>query len=357
MRAPKFWQTGGNRLAAIALSPASMLYRFGALASQIGVSPFTPDVPVICIGNLVAGGAGKTPTAMAVTRWFQDHRHRPHILLRGYGGSLSRSGPHQVDPAQHSVTEVGDEALLHARVAPTFISANRVAGAKAAAERSNVIVMDDGFQNPTLEKALSILVFDAEYGIGNGRVLPAGPLREPLTAGLKRADAIVVIGRGHVTSKLRHADLPILRAQLVPDASSNDLKGRSVYAYSGIGNPRKFERTLMELGCNVVGFQSFPDHHNFTDAELDHVMKLASQLDAVPVTTEKDLVRIEPDRRDQVRAISVRLTFERPEQLDQLLSPVLTASTDATIAEISAQPISVVTTASVPPAAQDQDAP
>ncbi len=318
MRAPEFWAKDGA--AARLLDPVGQLY--GALGSfrQRLVTPACISAPVICIGNLTVGGAGKTPTAIAVARHLGALGERPHFLTRGYGGK--ERGPVRVDPNVHGADEVGDEPLLLARVAPTWVSADRVAGAKAAiASGASHIVMDDGLQNPYLEKDLRLLVIDGATGFGNRRVLPAGPLREPLGKAFARIDAAIVIGEDQAgVEALLPATLPRLAAALVPDGDFADFKGRPVLAFAGIGRPEKFYVTLRELGAEIVETRSFQDHHRYQPREIEHLLTRARQFDAVCVTTEKDHVRIPSNLGKLVEKLPVRLRFRQPERLDQLLS-------------------------------------
>ena len=236
MRAPEFWADDGA--AARLLDPIGRFY--GALGDfrRRLVTPTRVSVSVICVGNFTVGGAGKTPTTIAIARHLQSLGERPHFLTRGYGGK--ERGPLQVDPDVHGADEVGDEPLLLARVAPTWVSADRVAGAKTAAIASGAshIVMDDGLQNPYLAKDLRLLVIDGATGFGNRRVLPAGPLREPLEQAFSRIDAAVVIGEDQAgVEALLPAALPRLSADLVPDGELDHLRDRPVLAFAGIGRP------------------------------------------------------------------------------------------------------------------------
>jgi tetraacyldisaccharide 4'-kinase len=253
-------------------------------------------IPVICVGNLTLGGAGKTPTAMAVAELLQSAGGKPFVLSRGYGGNLN--GPVRVDPAHHRATDVGDEPLLLTRHAPTIVSRDRVAGAEAArALGAGAIVMDDGFQNPGLHKDRSILVVDGGQGVGNGRVFPAGPLRAPLERQLQHANAVLVIGAGSegdaIAQRAQGQGLPVFRGKLVPDvAALEQLRGKSLLAFAGIGNPEKFFATLREAGLAVRASVPFPDHHRYRRAEAADLIARAEREGLVPVTTEKDLARL-----------------------------------------------------------------
>ena len=327
MRAPGFWNRNG--LVPTLLTPASWAWSTAARLRTATTTPERVSVPVICVGNLTAGGAGKTPTVMALLAMIaarvQGSRPIAHALTRGYGGTLS--GPVRVDTVRHSAAEVGDEALLLARAAPTWVAHDRVAGALAAAATgARVVIMDDGFQNPTLTKDLSLVVVDGETGFGNRHVMPAGPLREPIKAGLKRADAIVIIG-GDATGVAAdiHAtkpSLPILTAQLAP-SSASPLQGQRVFAFAGIGRPEKFFATLTASGAAVVGQKAFPDHHPFTVDDIAALEIAAQALNARLITTEKDYVRLDAIAQRNVTTLPVTLTFDDADALTALIAPIL----------------------------------
>ena len=294
MREPGFWREPPGAVAAL-FAPLATIYG-GITAWRLRRPGRRAGVPVICVGNLTHGGAGKTPTALAVGALLKAAGARPFFLSRGYGGRLA--GPVQVDPAKHSAGDVGDEPLLLARVAPTIVARDRVAGATLARRAGAMaIVMDDGFQNPSLAKDLSILVVDAGRGIGNGRVFPAGPLRAPLDAQLGRAQALVVIGDGAGASATvaaaKNTGIPIFPARLVPEPTDlAALTGRPVLAFAGIGDPEKFFATLAAAGVAVRARRAFPDHHAYTKADADSLLRETSAGGLIPVTTEKDMVRL-----------------------------------------------------------------
>ena len=283
-------------------------------------------MPVICVGNLVAGGAGKTPVAIALARRLAALGRTPHIVSRGYGGS--EAGPLRIDPVRHAADAVGDEPLLLARVAPTWIARDRAAGVHAAqVAGAGAIVLDDGLQNPTVAKDLSLVVVDGGYGFGNGRVMPAGPLREPLAAGLARAQAVVLIGRD--TARVAEAvgtRLPILRARLAPTSGAIELAGRPVVAFAGIGRPDKFFDTLAELDCRIVAGMPFPDHHPYAADEIMKLVDVAHRHDATLVTTAKDAARLPPEARAMVEVLEVEIAWEAPGEIDALLARTLAAT-------------------------------
>lgn len=322
MRAPEFWSRRDPGLARLLRPLASAWTLAGRLRRRL-VQPVRVSVPVICIGNLVAGGAGKTPAVIALAEACAERSLAPHVLTRGYGGRLE--GPTRVDPARHRPDDVGDEALLLARVAPSWVAGDRIKGAKAAiAAGARIILMDDGFQNPSLGKDRSYLVIDGGFGFGNGRVMPAGPLREPVEDGLARADGIILIGADttDVVATLPPS-IPIHRARFTPVAGAEAIAGRAFLAFAGIGRPEKFFATLKSLGANLRAARAFPDHHPYTPDEIMRLAEEAQAADAELITTEKDAVRLAPEVRAMVRVLAVALTWDDPANPDALIAPAL----------------------------------
>lgn len=312
------------------LSPLAALYGRAA-ASRLDAQPtYRSSLPVICIGNFTAGGGGKTPTALAVVLLLKAMGKRPAFLTRGYGGSAK--GVVRVDG--QDATEVGDEALLLAAAAPTFVAADRVAGAKAVEETgADTIVMDDGFQNPSLAKNLSLIVVDAASGLGNGQVIPAGPLRAPLDVQLARADALLVIGDGKKADSLvaafDGAGKPVLRAKIVP-APHMDPRWLSVLpaiGFAGIARPSKFFATLKANGARLLASHAFGDHHRFTEKEARRLLDEAEAKSAMLVTTEKDWARLTDGEEDSAvtelkhrsRPFPIVVRFEDEEKIRALL--------------------------------------
>jgi len=251
------------------LQPLAWFYALGAASRQRWTHPWQAPVPVICIGNLVAGGAGKTPVALSLAMRLRARGRQVHILSRGYGGSLA--GPVAVDPARHSAAEVGDEPLLLAAAAPCWVARDRVAGAQAAiAAGARLLLLGDCLQNPRLAKTLSLLVVDGGYGFGNRRVLPAGPLRETLAAGLARSSAVVLMGEDTAGIAPLLAGKTVLRAQLAAE-NEGDVAGRRLVAFAGIGRPEKFFASLASAGGRVVARHGFADHHRYRESELERL--------------------------------------------------------------------------------------
>lgn len=327
MKAPGFWYRPPG-LAAAALSPLACLWA-GVTARRLrrGV-PVKAGVPVICVGNLVAGGAGKTPLVRYLVERLRARGLDAAALSRGHGGRLT--GPLRVDPDRHTAADVGDEPLLLSRHIPAWIGRDRVAAARAMRDAGvQAIIMDDGFQNPALAKDFSLIVADAGAGFGNGRVIPAGPLREPVVAGLARAQAVLLMGQqgpaaGGVRDAAAAAGLPLLTAALVPDAAAAArLAGRRVLGFAGIGRPEKFFDTLRRIGAMPVATLPFPDHHPYMADELAALLRRAAALDALPVTTEKDAMRLPPALRAQVEILPVQVALGDAAALDRLLDGVI----------------------------------
>lgn len=321
MRAPDFWQADGPL--ARALAPLGAVYAWAVARNLERAGEYRPAVPVICVGNIVAGGAGKTPVAIALARRLLAVGRKPHMLTRGYGGS--EVGPRAVDLDRHDSRRVGDEALLLAVEAPTWVARWRPDGAVAAVEMgADIIVMDDGFQNGTIAKDLSLVVVDGAYGFGNGRPIPAGPCREPASVGLKRADAVVIVGddRTGVAAQAGQAGVAVLHARLLPGPEAAGLMGRKVVAFAGIGRPEKFFDTLRQCGARLVTANAFPDHHPYTRTEVEDLLVEAEANEAILVTTAKDHVRLAEDLRRQVQVLSVSLDWCDPDQLSPLFDRI-----------------------------------
>jgi tetraacyldisaccharide 4'-kinase len=313
MKAPGFWWREPG-IAAALLAPFATIY--GAVAARrLTQAGARAEIPVICVGNPTVGGAGKTPTAIAIARLLIAAGERPMFLTRGYGGRLA--GPVMVEPT-HSAAQVGDEPLLLARVAPAVVAEERVSGARfAKAHGASVIVMDDGFQNPALTKDLAILVVDAR-GIGNGRVVPAGPLRAPLEPQLARAAALLVVGAGApaVEKAARERGVAVFHGALEPDAGAvAALRGRKILAFAGIGDPEKFFATLAQAGIDAPVRRGFADHHRYSAAEARALIRAAEQDKLDLLTTEKDLARLQDDATvatlaERARALPVTMKID-----------------------------------------------
>ena len=313
MRAPRFWGNPPDRPGALARLVAPLAWIWAAVTRRRLRRPGTRvGVPVVCVGNLTAGGAGKTPTVVALVQRLAARGVAAHVVSRGHGGRLA--GPVRVDPALHSVADVGDEPLLLAAFAPVWVGRDRVAAARAAAGAgARAVVMDDGFQNPGLAKDLSIVVVDAGYGFGNGRVMPAGPLREPVADGLARADLVLALGPAASRQGFAGrwpAARPLVGGELVPLATGMDWRGLRAVAFAGIGRPEKFFATLRAAGAEIVAAHGFGDHEPFDRRILARLEAEASAARAQLVTTEKDAVRLPQGFRPKVLVLPVRLEVE-----------------------------------------------
>jgi tetraacyldisaccharide 4'-kinase len=330
MREPGFWWRKAGLQAAL-LAPVAAGY--GAItAGRMGRAGARAELPVLCVGNFTLGGTGKTPTVMAIAKMLAAAGERPFCLSRGYGGSIA--GPKLVDAQDDHAGHVGDEAVLLARAAPTIVSHDRVAGAALAKSKgASVVVMDDGLQNPSLNKDFTLAVIDGMRGVGNTRVFPAGPLRAPLDAQLARTDALLVMGEDDgaddVVTFAEKRGLPILHGRLMPDQGAiTALKGRKVLAFAGIGNPEKFFATAVEAGVDVTHSRAFPDHHRFTAEEAAALVMDADSEGLALLTTEKDRARMTGDPalhalETQVHVLPVTLELKEPEQLQALVRQAL----------------------------------
>ena len=315
MRAPEFWTRNDAiaRAASAVLSPVGWIYGASVAFRRDRARSYRSRAKVVCVGNLTAGGTGKTPVAIAVARELLAGGASVAFLTRGYGGHAK--DPLVVDTDKHASADVGDEPLLLSAIVPAIVARDRVAGARLAESRgADVIVMDDGHQNFALKKDLSIVVVDAETGFGNGRMLPAGPLREPVAQGLARADAVVLTGSGD--PHLAGYAGPVLRAHLAPACASRISR---VVAFDGIGRPSKFYDTLRHLGADLVACHSFADHHEYLESEIASLKHEARNAGATLMTTEKDYVRLNPASREGIDVLPVRAVFERADLLSGLL--------------------------------------
>ena len=323
MRAPEFWtrKEGFARWIGTLLAPLGWAYGASVAYKAAHARSYRASALVICVGNLSVGGTGKTPLAIVIARMLQQSGYRPVFLSRGYGGT--QRGPLLVDTKSMTAAEVGDEPLLLARHGAVIVARNRRAGAMHAEEmKFDAIVMDDGHQNFALDKDLSLVVIDGEQGFGNGRLVPAGPLREPLAQGLERADAVVVVG-GSVPD-LGGFRGQVLQSMLVADCES--WRGKRVVIFAGIGRPEKFFATARTCGIELAACAAFADHHPYTSAELANLARIARERDAVLLTTEKDYVRLLPEQRKGIGTFAIEMQLADAKPLEQLITMARTRS-------------------------------
>lgn len=321
MREPRFWH-GPSSLNSHLLKPIAALY--GAIAAQrMARRGVKAGIPVLCVGNYHVGGAGKTPTVLALAALLRELGETPVVLSRGYGGRLR--GPIRVDVASHAAADVGDEPLMMAGSLTVVVSRRRAEGVPLArALGATVIVMDDGFQSSAVVKDVSLIVIDSHRGLGNGQVFPAGPLRAPLQPQLARTDALVIVGDGTAADALAGEMMatgkPVLRAHLKPDrAQLASLAGKRVLAFAGIGDPERFFNTLQSNGVDVVRRRAFADHHPYAQGEIESLRADANRDGLTLVTTEKDLARLR-DWSEQIVPFPVTLEFDDPALLRKFVA-------------------------------------
>jgi tetraacyldisaccharide 4'-kinase len=320
---PRFWRerTLQARLLAMGLAPLSLIYDHAQRAKQAASRGFAAQTPVFCAGAATLGGAGKTPFALLLASRLKALGQQPWFLTRGYGGSLR--GPRLANPSVHSAGQIGDEALLLAASCPTIVARKRDVGARLAAG-VDALVLDDGHQNLSLRKDCAFLVVDGIDPFGNGRVFPAGPLREPFGRALSRADAVAIVGedRASLEHALRGFKGPVFRARLELD---NAPRRARVTAFAGVGSPSRFFDLLERSGFEVVSRHSFPDHHPYTADNLDELRRAAAREDAALITTSKDYVRLAPAQRRDVLQLPVVMRVDAEDRLDALLVQTLDA--------------------------------
>ena len=319
MRAPSWWENDNPK--ARLCKPLGFIYGLIAELRFRLIKQTKVKVPVICIGNLTLGGVGKTPIAIDLASRFKALGKSPFFLSRGYGGKLKNE---QVETALHSAADVGDEPLLLAQAAPTIVNPNRVEGAlHAIGKGADLIVMDDGFQNHYLAKDFSLLVFDGETGLGNGNIFPAGCLRENPNSGIMRAQAAVIIGKDkhNLTSFIKNAGVTLLHAHFEPSPIAVEkLTEQNVLAFSGIGRPAKFFNSLEKIGAKIVEKFEFSDHHLFTTQELEQIFALTLEKTLIPVTTEKDWVRLPKEYQAKTQTLPITVRWEEEALLNKILN-------------------------------------
>lgn len=308
MKTPRYWQS--NSFISKILAPIGCLYGWlTQIRLKLKKAP-KAEIPIICIGNITAGGTGKTPVSVSIAKMLATDMYHPFFLTRGYGGKLQNV---MVNPKKHSARDVGDEPLLLTLQAPVIVNANRFEGAKLAIqEGADIAIMDDGFQNPSLHKDLSFLVFDGSYGIGNGKIIPAGPLRETFEDGIKRADALIILGKDKHNLAER-CKLPVFFGHT--ETLQTTVSDGKVFAFAGIGHPQKFYHTLGQLGFDIVQTIDFPDHHFYSKEELENIIQKAKEQNAEVYTTSKDFVKVPPSLQKYINALEIAVVWDNPDEL------------------------------------------
>lgn len=317
MKTPAFWYKKPG-VESLLLLPLTIFWRAGGVIRRAMASPYRASVPVICIGNVVAGGAGKTPAAMAIAHLLMKAGHKPVFVTRGYGGQ--QQGPLRINPDRHSARDVGDEALLLACMAPVWLGRDRVAAIKEAEKHGTHIILDDGLQNPSVLPNTALLVIDSATAFGNGHLIPAGPLRESVAEVMKRITAIILVGENVEQKIAGLARCPIARATWQPNLPADFPRGEKFIAFAGIAKPEKFYETCRAAGLTLVETEDFPDHHFFSAGELAKLRKRAAKAKARLLTTEKDWVRLQAGDQAQVTAFPVKLVFEDATAIKRLLN-------------------------------------
>jgi len=322
LKAPKFWYKKKDTYLSNSLYPFSLLFRFGTkIRNLISIKQQSP-LPVICIGNIVVGGAGKTPVSLKIGKLLTKAGYRPHFISKGYAGLIKKSTLVQ---SWHSATSVGDESILLSEVAPTWIGTNRINSSKLAKKKgADCLIMDDGFQNPTIQKDFSIIVINAAQEFGNKRVMPSGPLRESINRGLSRTNLIVVVGE--VSNELKKTipeNIPIIEARFEIKKENKNFKGQNITAFAGIAYPEKFFMSLEEQGGKIVRQITYPDHYIYTENDLLTLAETANKTKSILVSTQKDNVRIPKPYRSLVNTLEGEIIFENENLLVKILTKVI----------------------------------
>ncbi len=317
MKTPSFWKD--KNLASLLLSPIGCLYMSATFLRLKLKKAKKVEKKVICIGNITAGGTGKTPVSLAIAAMLQQMGKNPFFVSRGYGGKAQDI---LVDIKKDKAEVVGDEPLLLAQRAPVVINADRYKAAQKAIENgADIIVMDDGFQNPGLYKDISFLVFDGEFGIGNGFGVPAGPMRESFSQGLKRAQAVIIIGEDKHNIAAKLSALPVFYAKVVNEPINPQHK--KAIAFAGIGRPQKFYNSLKQCGVEIVETIDFPDHHQYSKDELENLILRAKEKKAQLYTTTKDYVKIPQELRPHFNVLQIKIKWQDEKSLETFLKEKL----------------------------------
>ncbi len=322
LKAPKFWYLKKDTYLSNSFYPLSLLFRFGTKIRNFINQKEKTSLPIICVGNIVVGGAGKTPVALKIGKLLIKAGYNPHFISRGYSGKITTSTLVQ---SWHSATSVGDESILLSEVAPTWIGSNRINSAKLAEKNgSGCLILDDGFQNPSIQKDFSIIVINATQEFGNRRVMPAGPLRESIKRGLSRTHLVVVIG--NASEKIKDTipkDIPIIEAKFEINKENKIFKGQNITAFAGIAYPEKFFQSLQEQGGKIVKKISYPDHYIYSENDLLSLAEIANKTKSILVSTKKDYIRIPKSYRSLVNTLEGEIIFNNEKDLVKMLSKVI----------------------------------
>ena len=322
LKAPKFWYQKENTYWSNSLYPLSLLFRFGTkIRSLISTKQQSP-LPVICVGNIVVGGAGKTPVSLKIGKLLIKAGYRPHFISKGYAGLIKKSTLVQ---SWHSAASVGDESILLSEVAPTWIGIDRINSSKLAKkDGGDCLIMDDGFQNPTIQKDFSIIVINAAQEFGNKQVMPSGPLRESIKRGLSRTNLVIAIGE--ISNELKStipSNIPIMEAKFEINKENKSFKGQNITAFAGIAFPKKFFKSLEDQGGKIVKQISYPDHYIYTENDIFSLAETANKTKSILVSTQKDYVRIPKLYRSLVNTLEGEIIFKNEESLIKILSNVI----------------------------------
>tara|TARA_B100001540_G_scaffold180375_1_gene159077 strand:+ start:1092 stop:2099 length:1008 start_codon:yes stop_codon:yes gene_type:complete len=322
LKAPKFWYQKKDTLYSASLYPFSLLFRFGTIVRNFISTKKSSPIPIICIGNIVVGGAGKTPVSLKVGKLLIKSGYKPHFISKGYSGLIKES---TLVESWHSPSSVGDESILLSEIAPTWIGNDRVKSSYLAMQNgADCLIMDDGFQNPSIEKNFSIIVINSEQEFGNKRVMPSGPLRESIKRGLDRTNLVIVIGE--ITNDLRKIipnQIPIIDANFDIKDTNQIFKGKKITAFAGIAYPEKFFNSLRDQGGKLVKEISYSDHHIYTENDILSLAESANKTKSILVTTRKDFVRIPKTYRSLINTLDGEIVFENEELLTEIITNVI----------------------------------
>ena len=322
LKAPKFWYLKKDTFLSRSLYPFSLLFRLGTKFRNIASHTNKFAFPVICIGNIVVGGAGKTPVAIKIGELLKIAGYNPHFISKGYAGVIKKS---TLVETWHSPQSVGDEPLLLSEIAPTWIGKDRNNSIKLAKNMgADCIIMDDGFQNPTIHKDFSIIVINASQEFGNKRVMPSGPLRESIVRGLSRTNLIIVIGEIKNSLQKNIPDhIPVIQAKFKINNENKIFKGQKITAFAGIAYPEKFFTSLREQGAKIIKEITYPDHHIYNENDLLSLAEIANKTQSILVSTQKDFVRVPKSYRSLVNTLEGKIYFEKEDIIKEILTNVI----------------------------------